>query len=299
MATGGYHDDVAAQRLLRITSVAEESLEFLAPIGGYAKLPLVSLEEAVEPLESILPDVQSHAYIAKQKCKKPADDLTQDESAAIMLYTMSWEPMDECLYFALNHTLRIPTADRQQKLKQWHPYLRLFLNALFRLPTTHTIAYRGVTLDLTSKYIKGETIVWWGFSSCTTDVEVLQAELFLGDKGARTMFTLECETARNIRKHSFFPVEEEVLLLAATKFHVNGCLRQGDLRIVQLKEITKPPSLLQPIPNVFPPIKPLPTGNLTLISFLVLSHFTLSNICVFHHATYLSFVTIFPLFLNS
>ena len=69
MATGGYHDDVAAQRLLRITNVAEESLEFLAPIGGYAKLPLVSLEEAVEPLESILPDVQSHAYIAKQKCK--------------------------------------------------------------------------------------------------------------------------------------------------------------------------------------------------------------------------------------
>ena len=249
MTTGQYHDDVAAQRLQRITNVAEEPLEFLAPIDGYAKLPLVSLEEAVKPLESILPNVQSHAYIAKQKCKKPADDLTQDESAAIMLYTMSWAPIDECLYFALNRTLRTPTADRQQKLEQWHSYLRLFLNGLQQLPTTHTMAYRGVPLDLTSKYIKGETIVWWGFSSCTTDVEVLQKEIFLGDKGARTMFTLECETARNIRKHSFFPVEEEVLLLAATKFQVNGCLRQGDLRIVQLKEITKPPSLLQPIPQ--------------------------------------------------
>jgi hypothetical protein len=64
MATEG-ESEAIAQRILRISDIAEEPLEFLAPISGYAKMPLVTLEEAVEPLVSILPDVQSHAYVAK------------------------------------------------------------------------------------------------------------------------------------------------------------------------------------------------------------------------------------------
>ena len=54
-------------------------------------MPLVSLEEAVEKLVHILPRVQTYAYVAKQRCKTPADGLTQDESAAIVLYTMGWK----------------------------------------------------------------------------------------------------------------------------------------------------------------------------------------------------------------
>ncbi|CAF4982735.1 unnamed protein product, partial [Rotaria magnacalcarata] len=131
MATAGGGEEAAAQRVLRFSDV-QESLEILAPIGGYSKVPLVSLEEAVVPLVPILPDVQAHAYVAKLKCKKPADNLTQDESASIMLYTMGWEPLDKCLYVVLNDTLR--AKNRQQKLPFWYLYLRLFLNALFRLP---------------------------------------------------------------------------------------------------------------------------------------------------------------------
>ncbi|CAF4946747.1 unnamed protein product, partial [Rotaria socialis] len=167
--------EATVQRILRITDVAQESLEILAPIGGYSRVPLVSLEKAVEPLVPILPDVQSHAYAAKLKCNKPADNLTPDESASIMLYTMAWEPPTECLYMVLNTILR--TKDRQQKLAPWYLYLRLFLNALFRLPLLPTMAYRGVRLDLKNRYIEGETIVWWGFTSCTTSMGVLQSDL--------------------------------------------------------------------------------------------------------------------------
>ncbi|CAF4638536.1 unnamed protein product, partial [Rotaria socialis] len=149
-ATGG-GEEATIQRILRITDVAQESLEILAPISGYSRVPLVSLEEAVKPLVPILPDVQSNAYVAKLKCKKPADELTQDESASIMLYTMTWEPLKECLYMVLNDILR--TKDRQQKLAPWYLYLRLFLNALFRLPLIPTTAYRGVKLDLKNRYI--------------------------------------------------------------------------------------------------------------------------------------------------
>ncbi|CAF4647553.1 unnamed protein product, partial [Rotaria socialis] len=248
MATAGGGEEAIIQRISRMNDVVQESLEILAPIGGYSKMPLVSLEEAVEPLVPILPDVQAHAYTAILKCKKPADKLTQDESASIMLYTMGWDPPEECLYVALNNTLR--AIDRQNALRPWYLYLRLFLNALFRLPLLAVTAYRGVKLDLSRRYIEGETIVWWGFSSCTTSVSVLKSELFLGKIGNRTMFTLHCKSARDIRKHSFYPVEDEVLLMAATQFKVMGSLDQGNLHIIQLEETTPRHPLLQPVPII-------------------------------------------------
>ncbi|CAF4490268.1 unnamed protein product [Rotaria socialis] len=261
MATAGGGEEALVQRLLRITDVAQESLDILAPISGYAKSPLVSLEEAVVPLVPIVADIQSHAYIAKLKCKKPVDNLTQDESASIMLYTMGWEPLDECLYVVLNNTLR--ATDRQQKLKPWYLYLRLFINALFRLPLLSIAAYRGVKLDLSNRYIEGETIVWWGFSSCTTSVGVLKSEMFLGKTGTRTMFNLQCKSARDIRKHSFYPVEDEVLLMAATQFKVVSSLDQGNLHIIQLEETIPPFPILQPVSIIGSlPTNPNPSDDL-------------------------------------
>lgn len=235
------------QFYLRITDIDKEPLDFLSPICGYEKMPLVSLEKAVEKLVDLLPTIQSHAYIAKQKCKKPADGLTQDESAAIMLYTMGWEPLDECLYFVLNATLR--SADRQ-KLKPWFLYLRLFLSGLLRLPPVHDVVHRGIKMDLSKEYQMGETIIWWGFSSCTMALNVLQSEQFLGKTGTRTMFTIQCKSGRDIRNHSYFSSEDEVLLLAATQFKVTGYLDQGDLHVIQLKEEPSPFPLLQPVPII-------------------------------------------------
>ncbi|CAF1207748.1 unnamed protein product [Adineta steineri] len=245
MATSG-EDEYFAQRVLRLTDIAQEPMEFLTPITGYEKMPIVSLEEAVEPLVSILPTVKSHAYAAKKRCKKPADNLTQDESASIMLYSMGWEPLDECLYCALNATLR---SENRTKLKPWFLFLRLFLAALFRLPSIpHLTVFRGVKSDLSQQFKKNETFVWWGFSSCTTSIDVLQSDQFLGMEGTRTMFTIHCNSARDIRKHSYYPSEEEVLLLAATEFQVKGNLNQGHgLRTIQLQEVQSDHPMLIPV----------------------------------------------------
>lgn len=72
----------------------------------------------------------------------------------------------------------------------------------------------------------------------------------MGDSGHRTLFYIQCATARNICKHSYFPNEQEVLLFAATQFQVTGCLDQGDLCIVHLKETRPPFPLLQPVPII-------------------------------------------------
>jgi hypothetical protein len=247
MATGGGGEEKNdAQRILRFSDIAKEPLEILLPIGGYEDMPIVSLEIAVEPLVSFLPSIQSYAYVAKQRSKNtPPDDLTIDESASIMLYSMGWKPLDKCLYVALNAALR--SKDRDE-LEPWFLYLKLFLTAISRLPSTPRHVYRGVKLDLSAKYRIGQTIVWWGFSSCTTSINVLQSELFLGKTGTRTMFNIDCDSGKDIREHSYYQSEDEILLLAATQFKVIGCLDIGNgFHQIQLKE-TKPPfPLLHPV----------------------------------------------------
>ncbi|CAF4783397.1 unnamed protein product, partial [Rotaria magnacalcarata] len=55
MATGGGEENATIRRILRITDVTQEPLQFIVPITGYEGMPLVSLEKAVEPLVPILP----------------------------------------------------------------------------------------------------------------------------------------------------------------------------------------------------------------------------------------------------
>ncbi|CAF0784727.1 unnamed protein product [Adineta steineri] len=254
MTTGG---NVDRQQYTRISDIVNEPQEMLMPIRGYEKMPIVSLEEAVIPLISILPEIQDYAYVAKQRCKSvPPDGLTQDESASIMLYSMEWEPHEECLYFALNATLR--TEDRR-KLKPWFLYLKLILTALEKLPSSRYFVFRGVNLNLSEQYTEGKTFVWWGFSSCTTSMGVLENEQFLGKTGQRTMFNIECDSGKDISRHSYFQSEKEVLLLAARQFIVVSCLRPAPgLHMIQLKETKPPITLLQPVTNQFVQIKPTP-----------------------------------------
>lgn len=206
----------------------------------------VPLEQAVEPLASILPEIKDYVYVAKQRCKPvPADGLTRDESASIILYSMEWKPHEQCLFFALNSALR---AEDRQKLTPWFLYLKLILTALERIPSSSRTVYRGVKLDLSEKYPEGRTFVWWGFSSYTSAIGVLESEQFLGKSGERTMFTIGCDSGKDISQHSYYRKEKEILLLAARQFTVESCLRPAPgLHMIQLKEIPSPICLLRPV----------------------------------------------------
>lgn len=229
----------------RFSDLADEPLDILLPIQGYEKFPIVSLEEAIIPLESIVEDVEQMVWITKQKCLRPKDGLTSDESASIMLYTMEWEPCDKSFYILLNKTLR---SAKRDKLKPWFSYLRLVVHAFQKLPSINHTIYRGINGNLSDEYRRGETIIWWGFSSCTKSIETLNNEQFLGKTGARTFFSIECESSKNIRSHSFYEDEEEILLLPGRQFEIIGCIDQGNgFKLVQLKE-TKPKFPLLKLP---------------------------------------------------
>jgi len=242
-------DDDDNSHSQRFLNVAEESGRIMTPIQGYEKQPLVSLEQAIEPIIPYVPDVKRMAYIAKVKCgKTPANNLSIDESASILLYSMEWEPQEECLYHVLNKTLR---TENRKKLRPWFLYLRLILTALFRLPSSSRPIFRGVKCDMRKDYREGETVYWWGFSSCTAKMGVLKNEDFLGSSGPRTMFTIECYSGKDIRQHSHFQDEVEILLPPGRQFEVVSSLDQGNgLYLIQLKETEPPYPLLEPIVQV-------------------------------------------------
>jgi Ran GTPase-activating protein (RanGAP) involved in mRNA processing and transport len=231
----------------RFSDITHELRGLLMPIKGYEHMPLVSLEESVIPLVPILPDIHTYVFMAKNNCSiPPADGLTLDESASICLYSIEWRPHDQCLGHELNRTLRL--KDRQQ-LNPWCLYLKLILTALTHLPSIHNqIIYRGIKLDLSKDYPQGKKFIWWGFSSCTSSLSVLESMQFIGKTGIRTMFIIECISGKDISKHTFFQSEQEVLILPATRFIVISCENKPKgLHIIHLKEIEPPFTLLEPI----------------------------------------------------
>jgi hypothetical protein len=244
-----YPDDNDLQHSQRVSDFVAEPRRMLMPIQGYEKKPLVTLEEAVEPLVSLVPEIKRMTYVAKMKCDNPpADNLSIDESASIMLYSMEWEPREECLFFVLNATLR---SEDRKELIPWFLYLKLVLTAFARLPSSHRFVYRGIKRDMRNDYPKGSTIIWWGFSSCTSTMDVLNNKKMLGSTGTRTLFTIECTTGKDIRKHSSFQNEDEILLLPGRQFKVVSCLNQsGGLYMIQLQEIEPPYPLLELVSKV-------------------------------------------------
>ena len=65
------------------------------------------------------------------------------------------------------------------------PYLQLLLTALWKMRSHVVTLWRGMKGNLRAHYKKGDVKILWGFSSCTTDMDVLQQPVFLGDEGAR------------------------------------------------------------------------------------------------------------------
>ncbi|CAF0934008.1 unnamed protein product [Adineta ricciae] len=228
---------------LRICDISEESEESTLANSNYGCIPLVSLEIAIEPLVLLIPQIKHMMWTVKQNCADPPDGLSPDESASIMLYTLEWQPRENSFYIILNKTMR---SRNPSLLKPWLLYLKLIMTAFSKIPFENRYVYRGVKQDVSTNYPSEKTFVWWSFSSCTASIRVLEKEHFLGKTGARTLFTIDCYSGKNIRQHSMYKTEDEVLLPAACKFQVVSCMDGGNgLTIIHIKEINSPYSLLQ------------------------------------------------------
>jgi hypothetical protein len=199
--------------------------KLVPPIKGFESKAAVSLDEAFAPLIYAVPDVQQVTYTAKENSKDPADGVTPDESASIMLYSMQWPIEGGSFYCIFNHYLR--KADRK-KLIPWFLHLKLLVVSLCKLPSLYCTVYRGVKEYLHEDYSRDVTLIWWSFFSCTSSVDLLETEEFLGTSGPRIMFHIDCYSGKSIGNHSIYPDEKEVLLLAARQFKVIDSLNTGN-----------------------------------------------------------------------
>ena len=197
-----------------------------SPIFGYQHLSIVSLEQAMEKIIPIVPEVKEYIPLAKQNCNRTSSVLTWDESAAIYLYSM---PMS--FFRRLNEFLR---AEDRNSLKPWFVFLKLFITALEKLPSCEIIAWRGVADDVGSAFTENDTQVWWSVNSCSKALNVI--EVYLGDKS--TVFAIDATNAKDISAFSTFPQEQEVILMPGSHLRVKSKSLnfRNSLFIVHLEE---------------------------------------------------------------
>jgi hypothetical protein len=238
-------ENVRQDTSYRIANVTEEPCVMLTPIKGFSDKPLVTLEEATAPLNTIVPHISTFVHVAKQCTKNPANNLSIDESASIALYTMEWEPYTNSLFYILNNALR--TEDRQQ-LKPWFLYLKLLLTALSRLPSISVTVYCDLQTEIeNAKYEIGNEVIWWGFSSCIKS-GISKKDQAIGETGPKTLFIIDCMNGKDISKHSYFRKENEVLLLPATTVNViKNEYQENDLHVIHLEEIESSFILLESV----------------------------------------------------
>ena len=216
------------------------------PIVGYAAEPLLPLVKACTPLNDILHNLPFYVQLAlNETLEIPPDQLTIDESAAIRLYTMEWERPRRSLYSMLNHTLK---KGNREELRPYFKYMKLFMTALIKLPCAPPLTiWRGITKDQSAEFPPGTAVTWWSFSSCTTELGVLENNMYLGNSGDRTLFSVEAINARIIRDHSHFVTEDEILLLPGTHMIVQSQFSPAsELHIIHLKQVMPEEMLLEP-----------------------------------------------------
>ena len=218
----------------------------LGRLVGYADEPLLPLPTACAPLINIVHDLLFYIQLALDETSEhPPDGLTVDESAAIRLYTIEWDGPHRSLYSMVNHALK--TGDREA-LRPYFKYLKLFITAVVKLPCVPPLtAWRGVTKDLSAEFSPGTPVTWWAFSSCTTALSVLENNMYLGNTGNRTLFSVEAMNGRIVRDHSHFVTEDEILLLPGTHMIVRSQLSPApNLHVIHLKQVIPGEVLLEP-----------------------------------------------------
>ncbi|MFG2332674.1 ADP-ribosyltransferase domain-containing protein [Streptomyces sp. NPDC048604] len=243
--SGGEDGDVAARMgafiastmelhqlyLERLTSVKDEG-RILPAITGVFDTPLMGFDDAVAPVTQVLSGLARHIDRSREFGKRRADEaaggLSADAIAALYLYTC-----ESGFYRDINAVLRSP--DRS-KVVPYIPYLRLLFSAVSGLPARTEPLWRGVALDLRRQYPLGETVTWWGVSSCTSELNVARA--FLGSRGKRTLFEVTPARAVGIRSFSAFTGEEEYILAPGTQLKVTDVTTErGGLCTVKLSEV--------------------------------------------------------------
>ncbi|CAF1409587.1 unnamed protein product, partial [Didymodactylos carnosus] len=198
------------------------------PIFDFKDSPLLTLEAAIEKVTPTISGCMEYVATAKKKYNRHSALLTRDESAAIYLYSMPTP-----IFARLNETLRAKT---RHALKSWFAFLKLFITALEKLPSTQTTVWRGVSdYNVGSIFADNDVHIWWSVNSCSMDLRSIQS--YLGENG--TLFAIDVLDGKDVSAFSAVPDEQEVLLMPGTRLRARcESLSFIDrLSVLHLKEV--------------------------------------------------------------
>jgi predicted DNA-binding WGR domain protein len=218
---------------LRMGFEKVDSDKTLSPISGVMSLRCPpSLEDAAKGIcasSAVSASNKQGKELAARQAGAPTKTMDAHLYAAIMLYTSN------AIYVALNKCLR--DSDRV-KVKKYFKYLRLFFEAMDRLPKQKRTLWRGISVDLydNAEYSVGNTVTWWGVSSCTSDQKVAQG-FAKGCGGNCTLVTVQSTSACDISAISFFGNEKESLLRPGTQLKVKSKAKKGNVTEITLQEV--------------------------------------------------------------
>ncbi|CAF1419811.1 unnamed protein product, partial [Rotaria sp. Silwood1] len=112
-------------------------------------------------------------------------------------------------------------------------------------PIEYQTVWRGVLEDLSTLYPTGKEFTWWGISSCTSSINVLESSQYAGTSGTRTIFSIETNNGKLIRSHSYFQEEDEILLPPGIHLKVIDTFSLvNGLDVIHLREIPPPYKML-------------------------------------------------------
>ena len=209
---------------LEIQSYAQtkDALFNLIPAQLSTVTSVLSLDKALQPLLSLIPYLPKWVSMVKEKCLQPADELTSDQSASILLYTMDSKLPESSFRALLDAALR---SQQRDQLQPWMWYLQLFLQSLSRLPTSSTTVYSMSPVGVQS------------LDRVFTSSTFLFARSSIDD---RVNVIIECQSGRDIRDHCYEPRKETILLMAWTQYEVLSSTGEH----VHLKEMPSNHSLM-------------------------------------------------------
>jgi len=165
--------------------------------------------------------------------------LSLEECNSIYFYTLEWATSSLNLYSRLNRDLSC--AERDRNAPKWKHYLHYLFSGLRKLPKEELKQdlYRGVDQNLVKrfpeKYKVGSRIIWYGFTSTTTNFSKVKS--FIGNAEGTIFVMNGCFSGRSVNKFSGHGGESEVILPAGSRFEIVGVIYFGDITIIQLKQL--------------------------------------------------------------
>jgi hypothetical protein len=208
--------------LNRMSQASRESFDQRSPISirNEAILPFSdALARTGHPDVRMLVDYAEIQFSCTAYAFEGGPSLSCEEARAVYVYTCEAADSETSLYSDMNERLR----DRDRaRIVPYLSYIKLLHSALSKmLRSIDRNLWRAVKVDLYS-YFKdriGQTIVFWGVTSCTTDMNVVKQ--FLPEGSGGTLFCIKTPLSSCVAKFSAYQAEAEHVLAAATALKVD------------------------------------------------------------------------------